>query len=443
LGGGVSSTDLVALMQPAHYFQSRQIELSLDKMVELAGRDPKDPKTQIQQLVALRHLADESDKLKKAASYATLRAALEPIAQGKKAADSTGFAAEYAQRVLQKLDNARPADLKAKPIRQDALEWFPSDTRFAVAVDMRQSPTAGHDPLRDLLKMLPDQAKTQMHDHFEKCGNVRVERFAFGYVDAKERGKRKIYLRFTGKANHEWCVDFLKNISKGDLQFAPVKSADGARITQISERKGSPAILGFGNTDVLIVGYEGFDGKNEELVAEALDVRSKKKPSANAGPLKDALGKVPDKAIAFLAGEVPSDVAQGLRGGLGAMPEKVLGFAERTQIGVDVQLKATMANGDDTRAFVQKVGELRKQGIDGLQQVMKQPLPPGSPAVPFQAIINLLESLQVQGQDGQAQVRVVVPDGLLQQMGSMGMMVFGHAGNLPPPPPPPVEVKKN
>src|SRR4051794_29528159 len=104
MGGGMNSTDLVALVPPGHYFQSRQIEVSLDKMVELAGRDPKDPKTQVQQLVALRHLADESDKLKKAANYAALRAALEAIAQGKKGADATGFAPEYGQNVLDKID---------------------------------------------------------------------------------------------------------------------------------------------------------------------------------------------------------------------------------------------------------------------------------------------------------------------------------------------------
>src|ERR1700722_18986727 len=85
LSGGSGSTDLVAMMQPRQYFESRQIEISIDKMVDLANEEPKNAKTQIVQLNALRYLADESDNLKKSANYAAYRQQLEAIAQGKKA----------------------------------------------------------------------------------------------------------------------------------------------------------------------------------------------------------------------------------------------------------------------------------------------------------------------------------------------------------------------
>src|ERR1022692_3768457 len=85
LSGGTTSTDLVALVQPKHYFEDRQFEPSIDKMVDLAGEDPKDAKTQITQLTSLRYLADESAALKKSPKYAAHRQALEEIAAGKKA----------------------------------------------------------------------------------------------------------------------------------------------------------------------------------------------------------------------------------------------------------------------------------------------------------------------------------------------------------------------
>src|ERR1043165_213396 len=103
VSGGMTNADLVALIPPQHYFEARQIELTIDKMAEFANKEPKDAKTQIMQLTALRSLADESAKLKKAPKYQVHRQMLEQIAQGKQAQDTLGFAKEFAARVLMKL----------------------------------------------------------------------------------------------------------------------------------------------------------------------------------------------------------------------------------------------------------------------------------------------------------------------------------------------------
>src|SRR5690606_34224048 len=103
--------------------------------------------------------------------------------------------------------------------------------------------------------------------------------------------------------------------------------------------------------------------------------------------------------------------------------------------GLDLQIEASMANKDDTATAVQKIGEMRKEGIAALQQMMQQPPQQGMPAIPYQSLINLMASLQVQGEGDTVLTRVFLPDGLLQQMGSMGMMFGGFA----PPPPPPVK----
>ena len=47
--------------------------------------------------------------------------------------------------------------------------------------------------------MIPDREKKEMYDVFEKTGNVRLDRFAFGVVDHQERGKKKLMIRLTGK----------------------------------------------------------------------------------------------------------------------------------------------------------------------------------------------------------------------------------------------------
>ncbi len=440
MGGGVNSTDLVSLVQPAHYFQSRQIDVSFDKMVELAGLEPKDAKTQIQQLVALRHLADESEKLKKAEKYIILRATIEQIAQGKKGADVTGFAQDYAQRVLDKLDGTKREPAKTKPVREEALAWFPADITFGAAIEMRPTNPQANDPFKDLLKLLPENAKKEMYEFIEKSGNVRVERVAFGFA-GEERGKQKIFVRLTGKANHTWLAETFKTLSNGRFESKQMKDANGTPITIMHQPKREPMILMVGNNDIVIGGYDQFDGKHDELAPEILDARAKKKPNAAAGKLKDDLAKVPENAVAFAVGGIPGELKREFQGGFGAVPDKIVAFAERTQLGLDVQVQAKMANAEDSKTMVQKVSQLRKEGIAGLQQAMNQPLPPNFPPVPFQALINVLESLQVQSNDEKAQLRVVLPNGLIEQMGTMGMMVFGVARELAPPPPPKEEKK--
>lgn len=438
LAGGTSSTDVASIVQPAHYFQTREIEISIDKMIELASRAPNDPKTQIQQLVALRHLTDESDKLKKAANYAGHRQTLEKIAQGKLAADTFGFASDHAARVLRKLDSAKPPVVKTRPIREDALEWFPADVTFAATSDLRHGGNPANDAVRDLVKLMPEREKKDMYDFFEQCGNVRIERIAFGFVDAKER---KIFVRITGKANQKWCVDALLAISKGRMNATPMKSADNTTITLLKGGLNSPAILAIGNTDVLSGVSLGAEPRPDDLAAELLNIRAKKKPNASSGSLKAPLAKVPDGAVAFLLGALPNDVQQESRILVDAVPTSLLAFVERTPTGLDVQFEGTMANKDDTARFVQKVSNLRKEGITTLQQLKGQNLvqPSGSPPIPFQGLIDVLESLQVNGEADKTQLRVVVPDGLLQQVGMMGM-IWSRAVDIAPPP---VEVKKD
>ena len=310
LTGGMNDTDLVAMVQPKAYFESRQIRLSIDSMIDIAIREPKDNKAQIMQLSALRYLTDESVAFKKADNYASNREAIEEIAQGKRAQDKAGFAKEYAQRMLDKLDGKKPAKSKLEPIRGDLFTWFPADATLVGAMDLRGNGQSGDadDPVKALMKLLPERERGQMYDTIEKVGNIRLERIAFAYSDGNGKNDGRFVLRITGKGSQSGMLELFNALDGGRLQSKEIKDAKDVPITLLEEPNNrSPVIMLVGNTDLLIVTTEDRvnPGKRDDLVQDVLAVRAKKKPNAAAGPLKDRLAKVPDKAVGFLVGDMP------------------------------------------------------------------------------------------------------------------------------------------
>src|SRR6266700_3030172 len=137
MSGGAGNTDLASLLPAPTYFKSRNIDINIDKAVELARKDPTDGKTQIAQLVALRYLADETAKLKASPNYQQHRQLLEQIAMGRKAQDPQGFAKEYAANVLATLDGAKLPAPTAPSVRDDSFRWFPADAKLLGAIDTR------------------------------------------------------------------------------------------------------------------------------------------------------------------------------------------------------------------------------------------------------------------------------------------------------------------
>lgn len=433
MSGGMSNADLVTIVQPSHYFKSRQIEISIDKAIELAGQEPKTAKAQIMQLTAMRYLTNDADALKKSPKYAAHRRTIEQIAAGKIAADPQGFAQEYAAALLAKLDGTKVNEPRHAPLRADALSWFPTDVALALAVDFRQMRKPGNnDTLAKLLKLMPEHAKQEMYDHIEKAGNIRVDRVAFAMVHSAKREDQKMYLRFTGKGHHAWVVDFVKMADKGRgrLEMKSLKDEKDTPIT-LFQSANDPTIALIGSTDIVVAGFDRPQGRDRDVFDEMMDVRAKKKANAAAGALKARLAKVPDKAVAFIVGDAPETLKRELRfGGFEPIPSNITAWVERALQGMDVQAETTMSNGDDATKLVQKIGALRKEGIDSLKQQMQQGLPPGSPPIPFQSLINLMETLQVQSERERVNVRLFVPDGLIDQLLNGWLMFAAPAGGL-------------
>src|ERR1043166_5074102 len=263
---GLNSIDLVALAPPADYFKSRRFEPTIDRMIDVVIVEPDTPKAQVLQLMALRHILDVADDFKKAKNYDTNRLAIEEIADGKRGKDPAGFAQEYAKRVLAKLDGKKSDPVKIPLLRDDALTWFPADIKFALAVDLRQSPDAQAGQSKDLLKGIPDNTKSRFYDELEKTGNVRIERFAVG--GSQGNNDMKVFVRLTGKGNPAWLSQSLASLIGGfggNFQSKKIKLADDTSITLLQDRNG-PTVAIIGSTDIVIVANKRLDGKQDDLV---------------------------------------------------------------------------------------------------------------------------------------------------------------------------------
>jgi hypothetical protein len=414
--GGPAGTDSLTIIDPVQYFTSRQVDVSIDKMASLAAEAPRDAKTQVRQLLALRYLTDHADKLKQADRYTAHHKLLVEIAAGKTAQDPQAFAKEYAEMVLARLDG-KTLEAPAAPKLQDAFAWFPADAAFVAAADTRPG-RGGPPPLvapSELLKKLPDRSRDKLFEMIEKVGNVRFDRVAIAYVPENNPEKGKIYTRFTGKGNPAWLASFIKEMEPR-VQEMEHKGPDGRPITVLREPNHAPAITFLGDSEMLLVGYTHEQARHEDLIEEMLAIRAGKQPNATGGPLKARLQKVPAKAIACVIGNLPEemrkDIGRDLQKLGATAPVKIDAHVEKVPAGYDASVTAEMANAGEAQTAVMQIGKLRKEGIDALQQMLKQP--DANPRVPANALINVLESLQMQSEGPELRLRLLVPRDIVQ-----------------------------
>src|SRR5262245_61707490 len=182
---GGQPADLASVLAPADYFQARNIEVSFDKLTELAAKEPADGAAQMAQLLALRTLGEDAAKFKKSAKYAAQRQMIEDVAAGKKAQDKLGFAKEYAQRTLALLDGGKAPPSPSAGTREEALAWFPAGITFVASIGYQPagSPAAPKAFTSELLKKMPAEVKAELYKIVDTIGNVRVERLSFAYQD--------------------------------------------------------------------------------------------------------------------------------------------------------------------------------------------------------------------------------------------------------------------
>ncbi len=380
LGG---ENDFVSALDPADYFKSRKIKTTTAQLVELVTAEPKTAKAQIQQLLALRMLADKANDIRKGESYKTVYKAVEAVAKGQKAQDLQGFARTYAQKTYQALGakvKIEPSKRPTESVRKDAFKWFPKNATFIGSVDTRgisaDNKVAQEFVQKHFFSAIPQQGKDYFYQQLEKLGNVRIDRLSFAWVEDTTGGRNgKIFMRFTGKANHDWFVEVMKE----QRQFTLEKSKRrfrGRKISLFSGRWG-PNLGVVGDSDLIFAGYER--GQNGvEVVKECLKIRSSKAPNVLAGPLGKKLAKISEKTSALMAGTPPLEFQREI--GRGLLAIQVRNFPNQFVMELSVEKKgyAVKTTGEFGTAqaaknFVEDANNAVKISIAGLQQVKNNP----------------------------------------------------------------------
>jgi hypothetical protein len=457
IGAGGLPSDFVSLLDAKGYFESRQIEMKVPRMVELATREPANAKDQVSQLLALRWLAEEAAQVKKATDHADILAKIEQVALGKKAQDPLGFAADYGKVAAVALgSNKVEAPFQKLPdnsVRQDALTWFPPTVQIVVASDFRNTAPTSLDSgkmIRSmLLQFMPPQAREEFYSVAEKLGNVRIDRIAYAYAAPSEEDKQgRHYVRITGKGDHKRLVDLLKEASPG-MVCKEQKGFRGQRVTLLvnqREHHGPPGIAVVGDTDFIMAGRDNPQGKDQEIIEQVLAIRAGRAKNMLGGKLDSLLKKTSPQSSTIAVGEIPNEVRTAFTRGPEAFrvfPKTVVAELVRKKATIEGKLQGIMDNADDAKNFGEDAERLRKKGIQELKNAA-QNVPPFLPIPPktFEQLAKVLETLKVEAKGTSVHARMTIPEETLKALASIGGLGFGGAVPVPPPPPPKIEIKE-
>src|SRR5262249_5116345 len=226
-------------------------------------------------------------------------------------------------------------------VRRDALSWFPEQATLVMSVHLRQGDvpaTIGSysylKVFREMFKQMPEEKETY-YSWFEKVGNIRYERFAVAVVETGQ-DKMKVYIRVTGKFDHERLINTSRQDALGAPQIKKEKEIQGKKLTLIKPRVGLATAV-IGNEEQLQViefpltlEFDLFP-RNEEnwenLLNEILDVSRGKKDGVLQGSLAVHLKKISPRASGMLVGTVPDSMLKEMQQAPGAFhifPKEIL-----------------------------------------------------------------------------------------------------------------------
>ncbi len=288
------------------------------------------------------------------------------------------------------------------------MTWFPEAATIIGGLEHRPTPgiNGPKNTVQELLLKLPADVKKDIYAAINALGNIELRRLTFAYVDDKN-GAGRNFVRLTGRFNHAWLGEFFK--SKG-LEVNS-KDRSGALVTTMVSQGRGPAMALVGDTDLLIAGYGG-QGKDDEVLEQALTQREQKQANAGTGKLKAALAKIPAQAVGYLVGEFPEELRTGLKQGLGAFPKKVSARLERVGPGIDVIVEGEMDDTAQAKTFIQTAGKLRNDALDSLQK-----LPPAAlPGIDVNELQNMLNSLQLEAKSSTINVRLLISNEIMNML---------------------------
>jgi hypothetical protein len=420
VGGLGMPSDLLSAIEPDAYFRSRQVSVTVAKMLELAGTQPSEAKGEVARLLAIRMLGEEPDEVQK--EKQAIVKVLQPLAEGKGPGDKHSFVRRYARRTLDRIgvkgtSPERAASEQSSQKLVEAFSWFPDKVAFVVGSWNVNRDDARQNPLSSFLKAnVPPEAFEQVYKFAETVGNVRLDGFAFGFaVDAQQPGKGSLYVRITGAADHERLVDFLRKNGGLTGTVKEEKGPQGERITFLAPQFG-PAMALVGDTDLIIGGREGPGAADTSVLEQMLKIRAGTQPNITKGPLGEALKKVAPQTVGLILGDVPAEARQGLLAGgpLRAFPDRVQVEVSRAAKGdLEVSIHAKMLNANEAKLFAEDGNGLRKKGLEALKN--PPPTPPGIKLPPrtFEMMRETLESVKLEPKENMVTGGMQVPRELL------------------------------
>jgi hypothetical protein len=438
LGAAGTPSDLVSLIDPESYFRSRQVPVTVEKMLELAGGQPSDAKGQVARLLAIRMLGEDPEDVKK--EKEAIVKVLEPIA-GR--SDGLGFADAYARRTLHRLGaKIAPGNRGADGQLVQGLQWFPDKVTFVAGagrLDDSPSESTADNRLRDFIKSsMPPQALDEMVKFAEAVGNIRIDRFVFGYAPDPQQGKGRVFIRVSGAVHHKWLLDYIRKSLPPGMNVKDDLGTKAEPVSMIDFGGNGPAIALVGNTDVIVAGYAAPQGNHREALEEVIKMRAGKKASILKGALAAELEKVSPQAVGLLLGDVPAEIRQPLLvgGPFTTLPQRVGLEVTRALKGkgdLEIQFRGKFDNANAAKAFSESVTTLQKQGVAFLKN--PPPLPPGAklPAKVFDLMRTSLEGLRIEAKGDGIAGSAQVSGELVSLLPIMGAEAFTLRGEMPMP----------
>jgi hypothetical protein len=415
LGYGGGSADLVSVLNPEAYFNSRGIEINLPKMTELAGKDPVDGKTQTAQLLAIGYLQDHAADVKKHKERDRIVELLQQIAQGKRSQDRLGFAKDAARRALARVQGKEipSLTLPENSARGDALSWFPADSSLVGSLDGRglQFPGTAKHKLSSIPLPIPG-VQEELYKFAERVGNVRIDRVSFAYAEVPQNtNQSRIYIRFSGKVDHRRLSKYLQD--DHGLKVQEKKGQRGENITIME--KSPPAWAIVGDTDLILAGYPNqHQGKDHEVLEEALALYAGKGLAATNGLLKGELQKISPKAAALLVGELPPELRKGFAQGAQpflASPRRVTCDITRGQNRLDLRFAGVFDTPADAQTFTAHVLKLKNDGIKLVKELPEQV----APKEKKDSLLKVLDSITATANAVNGNAQVAVPIETIRQ----------------------------
>jgi hypothetical protein len=299
LVGGTGGRDTLDVIIAEHYFESRKIQPKVATLLEMARTEPRTGKDQVRQLLAIRWLGE--NRVEQA------RETLRPIAAGKHAQDAAGFARDYAQEALARIDG-RPVPRRTMPpdSLREGMSWFPADADLFGAIDFRGCPQ-----LKELLYELslsgigiggPRIAQEDYFAFLEYVGNVQLDRVAFAAKgDPDQWWRARFMFRCTGRGDLGRVARWLQ-VQNDGLTKTELKQPDSETILVLHHKATNTGLAILGNTELLL----GIEMESQaDVIGMLLEVRAGKKASlVKSRPAQIFQDLTPDSFV-FLRGEFP------------------------------------------------------------------------------------------------------------------------------------------